>query len=150
MRGHYSAQGKELNAARLRMATLPAGSEVHVTPGTWVPLAQVENVYILPGVPWLYKAMIEARCAAGAFTGPATTSAAVYTLTGEGDLAEALTAIARAHPAVAIGSYPNVATSGVKTYSTKLCLDGRDAAAVAEALAAVRGAIATFDTLPAV
>ena len=51
MREHYAAQGKELNAARLRMATLPEGCVVHTTPGAWVPLAQVHNVFILPGVP---------------------------------------------------------------------------------------------------
>ena len=28
MRKHYESQGKELNAARLRMATLPEGAEV--------------------------------------------------------------------------------------------------------------------------
>lgn len=28
MKSHYESQGKELNAARLRMATLPDGAEV--------------------------------------------------------------------------------------------------------------------------
>lgn len=49
----------------------------------------MHNVYILPGVPWLFKQMLEANKTL--FTGPLMTSAAVYTKSGEGDLAAALT-----------------------------------------------------------
>ena len=52
MTSHYAKLGKELNAARMRMATLPEGCRVHTTPDLWVPLCQLRNVYILPGVPW--------------------------------------------------------------------------------------------------
>ena len=34
MRAHYEPQGKEVNESRLRMATLPAGSEVRFEPST--------------------------------------------------------------------------------------------------------------------
>jgi molybdopterin-biosynthesis enzyme MoeA-like protein len=37
MRAHYDARGMELNAARLRMATLPATAEVGAPPGPRVP-----------------------------------------------------------------------------------------------------------------
>jgi molybdopterin-biosynthesis enzyme MoeA-like protein len=99
---HYAAQGKELNAARLRMATLPTGCIVHDTPGAWVPLAQVSNVFILPGVPWLFKLMLDAN--KELFRGPALSCATLYTHAGEGDLADALTKVADAHPGVTIGS----------------------------------------------
>ena len=145
MAAHYEAQGKELNAARLRMATLPAGCVVHETPGAWVPLAQLRNVLILPGVPWLFKLMLDAN--KELFRGPALLSATLYTHAGEGDLAEALTLVAEAHTAVSIGSYPNT-QRGDSRFTTKLCFDGRDAEAVAAAVAATKAAIRTFDTLP--
>jgi molybdopterin-biosynthesis enzyme MoeA-like protein len=118
---------------------------VHLTPGAWVPLAQLGNVFVLPGVPWLFKLMLDAN--KGLFSGPALSSAALYTHAGEGDLAEALTAVADAHPGVSIGSYPNC-TRGDSRYTTKLCFDGRNAEALAAAVAAARAAIRTFDELP--
>ncbi len=145
MRAHYAAQGKELNSARLRMATLPAGCTVHDTTGSWVPLAQVRNVFILPGVPWLFKSMLEAN--KELFRGPELMTATLYTHAGEGDLAAALTAVAESHPSVSIGSYPNT-TRGDSRFTTKLCFDGRDADALQAALTAARAAIKTFDDVP--
>ena len=49
MREAYTKRGVELNAARLRMATLPLPAEVLFTPGTWVPLVNLQGVYILHG-----------------------------------------------------------------------------------------------------
>jgi molybdopterin-biosynthesis enzyme MoeA-like protein len=118
---------------------------VHTTPGAWVPLAQLHNVFILPGVPWLFKLMLEGN--KGLFAGPALSSAALFTHAGEGDLASALTAVADAHPAVAIGSYPNT-TRGDSRYTTKLCFDSRDGGALAAAVDAARAVIRTFDDLP--
>ena len=82
------------------------------------------------------------------FSGPALSSATVYTHSGEGDLAAALTAVAEAHPSVSIGSYPNT-TRGDRRFTTKLCFDSREPDALAAAVAAVRAAIKTFDELPA-
>jgi hypothetical protein len=68
MRESYARRGVELNAARLRMATLPTPSEVLFTPGQWVPLVNIGGVYILPGIPRLFQAMVsahQARAAAG-------------------------------------------------------------------------------------
>lgn len=50
MHTHYASSGQELNAARLRMATLPAGAAVWDTPGLWVPLVNLHNVLVLPGI----------------------------------------------------------------------------------------------------
>ena len=37
------------------MATLPEGAEVLFTEGLWVPLVNLEGVYILPGIPRLFQ-----------------------------------------------------------------------------------------------
>lgn len=144
MTAHYAAQGKDVNAARKRMATLPSGSIVHSTPGSWVPLAQVRNVFVLPGIPWLMKSMLEAN--RHLFYGPSAHSAALYTLQGEGELAEALGKVAAAFPTVTIGSYPNT-IRGDARFTAKLCFDSRDEEALAKAVAATREVIPTFDVV---
>ncbi|ORX91005.1 Molybdopterin binding protein [Basidiobolus meristosporus CBS 931.73] len=50
----------ELTLPRKRMALLPEKAQVFYTSHSlWVPLAIVSNVYILPGVPKLFKLMLE-------------------------------------------------------------------------------------------
>jgi molybdenum cofactor synthesis domain-containing protein len=144
MTEHYTKQGKAVNDARLRMATLPSGCAAHTTPGTWVPIAQVENVFVLPGIPHLFTSMLSAN--KGLFSGPQLHSAALYTTTGEGELADALRAIAKEHPAVSTGSYPNT-TVGDKRFSTKLAFDARDEGALAAAVRAVRAAISCTEAV---
>jgi molybdopterin-biosynthesis enzyme MoeA-like protein len=43
------------------MARLPVGAEVLVTPSTWVPLVNLNSVYVLPGIPSLFKSMVSAH-----------------------------------------------------------------------------------------
>jgi molybdopterin-biosynthesis enzyme MoeA-like protein len=47
---------EDLNEARKRMAYFPEGSQIHYpSKDYWTPLVQVKNVYILPGIPQLFK-----------------------------------------------------------------------------------------------
>ncbi|ORZ37790.1 MoaB/Mog domain-containing protein [Catenaria anguillulae PL171] len=96
--------------ARLRMAQLPSRSRVVFTPGLWVPLCIVNNnVHILPGVPRLFRAMLNHYLPALAKdAGVPFVRRSVGTMTPEGDLAEALTLIQNAYGAqgIKIGSYP--------------------------------------------
>lgn len=48
----------ELNEGQRRMAQIPQPDRIIFTPGLWVPLVQVRNVLILPGVPRLFQAML--------------------------------------------------------------------------------------------
>ena len=131
MKAHYLPQGKEVNEARRRMARLPLGCEVLTTPGTWVPLAVIENTYILPGIPRLFQQMLKAQ--ESRFKGPAVFSHTVFTNTGEGDLAHPLTAIAEKYGGkVDIGSYPN--TRDDDSYVTKLVLHSRYPNVIEEAV----------------
>ena len=61
MKTFYASKSppQELNAGRLRMATLPTDCEVLYTDGLWVPLVNCDNTYILPGIPRLFQAMFE-------------------------------------------------------------------------------------------
>ncbi|CAL5224230.1 g6882 [Coccomyxa viridis] len=140
MQEHYSKRGVELNEARLRMATLPAGAEVLYTPELWVPLVNLQGVYILPGIPRLFKSMVEAH--KDRFKGPANKSRTLYTNTVEGDLADVLRGIAAEHPGVNIGSYPNTAEcEAVQAFRVKLQLESRDEAALEAAMRSIEESI---------
>jgi len=130
----------KVNASRLRMATLPEGCDVLWTPGLWVPMVKLRQVHILPGIPRLFKQMLASNM--DSFRGQLSGSRLVYTLQGEGDIAETITRIASAHPTVAIGSYP--ATTADAPYATKLTLDSRDLDALEHAFQAM---IASVDVL---
>ena len=55
------------------------------TPDLWVPLVNLHGVYILPGIPRLFKSMVDMH--KDRFKGPANKSRTLYTNTVEGDLA---------------------------------------------------------------
>jgi molybdopterin-biosynthesis enzyme MoeA-like protein len=106
-----------------------------------VPMVRVDNVYILPGIPRLFQAMLAANT--DRFQGPSFVLTTLFTQQGEGDIGEALRAIAEAHPTVQIGSYPK--TTDEQHYTTKLCFEGRDQADVAAAVVAAREAFELYD-----
>lgn len=54
-------------------------------PGLWVPLVNLQGVYILPGIPRLFRRMVEAHKTR--FQGPAASTAEFATHKGEGDIA---------------------------------------------------------------
>lgn len=57
MQSHYKTPN--LSDSQLRMATIPKPSAVFRTAGLWIPLVQVRNVLILPGVPRLFQLMTD-------------------------------------------------------------------------------------------
>lgn len=143
MKEHYAKSGKEVNAARLRMATLPQGAEVLVTEGLWVPLVNLNGVYILPGIPRLFQGMINGH--KERFTGGAAfQTVSVYTSVGEGDLANIFGDVAKQFPDVRLGSYPNVDAQD-KRFTAKLQLESRNTQQLKEALAAVKDKIPTHN-----
>jgi molybdopterin-biosynthesis enzyme MoeA-like protein len=60
-------------------------AQVLEVPGTWVPLVNLRGIYVLPGIPRLFRSMLEAHAAR--FSGPAHCQAELLTNMGEGDLA---------------------------------------------------------------
>ncbi|KAJ0400912.1 hypothetical protein ATCC90586_000213 [Pythium insidiosum] len=130
LRQHMLNRGypeSSVNADRLRMATLPAGCKTLST-ASWVPIAVMENVYVLPGIPRMVREMLEFNEAH--FQGVPIHRAIVHTLQMEGDLARPLAAIQSRHPLVAIGSYLNLTDdktgSKDESYHTRLTVEGRD------------------------
>jgi molybdopterin-biosynthesis enzyme MoeA-like protein len=60
MEAFFRGRGQPVTDAAKRMALFPADSAVVEVPRLWVPLVVCENVYVLPGVPQLFTAMVQA------------------------------------------------------------------------------------------
>ena len=103
MQAYYGADN--LNEARLKMADIPAGARLIDNPVSSAPGFQLENVFVLPGVPLIMQAMFEGitdRLIGGA---PMLTGSVVTSLP-ESVLAEGLSKLQDRFPEVTIGSYP--------------------------------------------
>lgn len=121
IRAHY---GERVNDGHLRMAIVPVGAELRSSADVRWPATVMRNVWILPGIPEIFRmklALVE-----DALRGDAPfLSRAVFTHMDEGTLKPLLDAVVRAFPAIDVGSYPTWSTEG---YRTKLTFDGKDAA----------------------
>ncbi|THD61601.1 competence/damage-inducible protein A [Phenylobacterium sp.] len=133
--------GGEVNAARRRMARVPVGGELVKNPVQGPPGFTIGNVFTLAGVPAIMRGMLEdvgPRLKGGAVTVSRTVRVEG---SGEGVIAAPLEAVAKAHPAMSLGSYPFFGEGG---FGSNLVLRGRDpaelAATVAELIAALAAA----------
>jgi molybdopterin-biosynthesis enzyme MoeA-like protein len=132
---------RDLNPARLKMAMIPRGASLIDNPISQAPGFRIENVFVMAGIPSIARAMfaaIEHELAAG----DPILSASVDVFRREGDIAAPLEEVARAFPAVEIGSYP-FARDG--HYGASLVVRGTDRAKVDAALAAIKAALAVGD-----
>ena len=82
--------------------------QILFTDELWVPLVVLDGVHILPGIPRLFKQMIEGNLSSLP-TGPAYVRHELYTHMAEGDLSETLSQIAEKWPQVSFISLLDVA-----------------------------------------
>ena len=94
-----------LNDARMKMADIPVGAVLVDNPVSGAPGFQVENVFVLPGVPMIMQAMFDGITDRLIGGDPVLTASVVTGLT-EGALADGLGSIQKDYPEVSIGSYP--------------------------------------------
>jgi molybdenum cofactor synthesis domain-containing protein len=122
--------GARLMPPHLRLAEVPAGAElVYGKDQVW-PVVAYRNVYILPGVPSLFRRkFIDIR---DRFRAQPVTVARAYLDAEEGQIAGDLDAVVAAFPAVRIGSYPRFTERDFKVLIT---FEGPGAGDVAGALA---------------
>lgn len=138
LRAHIPAG--DINPARLKMADVPRGAALIDNPVSAAPGFQLENVYVMAGVPRIFQAMFDA-VAPGFATGAPLVSRTVSAFVREGDLAAPLAALADAHRDVDFGSYPFHRDGRL---GASIVARGRDVAAVDGAATAVA---AMFTTL---
>ncbi len=88
------------------MARVPHGALLVTNSVSTAPGFHIGNVFVLAGVPAIARAMLEAL-ALLLPQGPVVHAVTITADIGEGLVAEGLAAIQKAHPEVAIGSYPH-------------------------------------------
>jgi len=122
--------GPRTTADHLRMADVPEGARLLANEEVRWPTVVIENVYVFPGVPEIFRLkfpVVRAELSAGA----RFYSRAVYTRCDEGEIASALAAVALRYPQTFVGSYPRFRDPD---HSLKLTVDGADQAVVERAL----------------
>ena len=131
--------GEPPNAARRRMARLPPRGDRITHPQGGPPGFRVGNVFVMAGVPGVMKGMLEdvgPRLRTGAVVHARTLR---VTGAGEGVLSAPLEAVAKANPALSLGSYPFFTPEG---YGSNLVVRGRDPAQVERVVDDLRAALA--------
>jgi molybdenum cofactor synthesis domain-containing protein len=126
---------EDLNAARRRMARIPAGAELIENAVSKAPGFQLGNVIVMAGVPSVMHAMLDAvapRLKTGAKVMMVTIEAEDLP---EGAYAAPLGAIAASHAGVGIGSYPSFQNGA---FHNRIVVRGKDEGGVAAAVADVR------------
>jgi molybdenum cofactor synthesis domain-containing protein len=126
--------GGEPPEAALRMADVPEGTRLVGDAG--YPTLVVENVVMLPGVPQFFRWQFD-RFAPALASAPFRL-ASIYLSAGESEIAPILDAIARAHPDVAIGSYPRFDDAD---HRVRVTLESKDGSRVEAARAALLAAL---------
>jgi molybdenum cofactor synthesis domain-containing protein len=134
----YRQSGMELNEARLRMARVPVGAKLVYNPVSAAPGFQLENVFVLAGVPSIMRAMFEGLVPR-LKVGPRTRSRTLTVRLGEGTVAAGLRELQQRHADVQMGSYPFY-RDGV--YGTDLVLRATDPARLEAALEDLRRLVA--------
>src|SRR5436305_6140635 len=139
-----ASTGTEMNDARMRMTRIPKGADLVLNKVSVSPVFWLENVIVMAGVPSIMQAMLD-EVAPKLKTGVRMLAETIRADAREGDIGSQLGEIAKAHPQVAIGSYPFFDPQ--RGPNTNVVLRARDAGklaaaktAVEEMLTRVRGA----------
>lgn len=112
-----------------RLAEVPQGARLIQHAGIWYPAIAFEELYLLPGVPMLFRHQFDAL--ADRFRDAPFHLRELYLSVGEVTITAALDAVVARHPDVAMGSYPRFDAEA--DYRVKLTVESRDAAAVQRA-----------------
>lgn len=124
---HYHGKVSE---AALRMAEVPEGAELIGGETVRFPTVLVRNVYVLPGVPEIFRAKFEAL--RERFRDQPIHLRNVFVRVGEGILADYLNRLLADFPLLQLGSYPEFSN---QEYKVKVTLESRDRGYVEQALA---------------
>lgn len=122
--------GDKTSEAHLRFADIPEGALLREAPDTSWPTPVLENVWILPGVPEVFRMKLATLRHWVKGPRPFVTRAVVLNK-DEVELKDAIDAVVLAHPAVTVGSYPALFNP---RYRTRVTFDGTSEVLVQAAL----------------
>ena len=118
-----------LNEARLRLAEVPEGAELVADGSLMFPAVTVRNIYILPGVPEIFRQKFDAL--RERFRETPFQLISVFVNIGEGTLADHLNALVARHPDLLLGSYPEFSNP---EYKVKVTFESKDRTLVERAV----------------
>ena len=122
--------GDKTTEAHLRFADVPEGALLQRAHDVSWPTPVLENVWILPGVPEVFRMKLATLRAW--VKGPKPfVSRALVLMKEEVELKDTLDLVVLSHPAISIGSYPALFNP---RYRTRITFDGTDPVAVQAAL----------------
>jgi FAD synthetase len=119
-----------LTDAALRMAEIPKGAELISDNGLRFPNVAMRNVYVLPGVPEIFRRKFDAM--RERFRDAPIHLKNVFVRIGEGTLADYLNRLLGDFPLLLVGSYPELSNP---EYQVKVTLESRDLVYLERALA---------------
>lgn len=120
---NYYGDEQELTEARLRMARIPRGAQLVLNPVSGAPGFQIENVFVMAGVPRIMQSMLD-DIIPRLESGDQIFSLTIASLNiAESVMAEPLERIQNEYPSIEIGSYPQY-RSGV--FAVSFVLRGTD------------------------
>lgn len=144
LEAHYKPG--EFNDSRRRMARTPVGARLIENPVSKAPGFQMENVFVLAGIPGVNQAMLESvrhRLVGGDRVESRSVAAALP----EGAVAKGLAEVQAQFPDVSIGSYPYYRA---ETYGCMLVVRSANSHALERAFAAVQNLIRLLGAEPQV
>lgn len=135
----------EVMESRLLMARVPKGASLIENPTGGPHGFQIENVYVMAGVPMVMQAMVGTLTKERLGGGDPVRSRSVGAYLGESQVAGELKAIQDEHPEVDLGSYPFFRQDG---YGTNLVMRGTDEAELEIMLEKVKAMITDMGAEP--
>lgn len=131
LRAYYKGRDSLALERNLRMADVPEGVVLLFGPELRWPVLCMRNVYILPGIPEIFRrkfAAIRER-----FRDTPFHLRQIFVRSEEGEIARHLDQVAERYPSVAVGSYPLLAAAE-DGHRVKLTLESKDLQAVERAV----------------
>ena len=135
----------EVMQTRMRMARIPEGATLIENPTGGPHGFQVENVFVLAGVPSVMQAMLSTITKERLGGGEPTHSLTLGAYLSEGQIGKKLGIIQENHPDIDLGSYPFHNEDG---YGTNLVMRGTDTIALETTFEEVRQMILSFGVEP--
>jgi molybdenum cofactor synthesis domain-containing protein len=129
--------GEQLKESALRLADAPEGSRLLALEGDWFPVLACEELFLLPGVPQLFRLQLERVLVE--LPGKPVVVREILLSASEPEIAPALDAVALANPDVAIGSYPQFGRD--LPFRVRVTVEHEDAERVAEIVTLLEGTL---------
>lgn len=119
----------ELSAARMKMAEIPQGAELILNPVSGAPGFKIENVWVMAGVPSIFKAMFNGL-RHQLIGGDPILSSSTTVMLPESFVAKELGDLQQEYPQLDLGSYPFAREGNI---GTRLVISGTDKTAILQA-----------------